>query len=626
MSVDIEIVDGRIAARIPWNGGRGRDLAKSVPGYKAQYNDNGQFQYWTYPLAMSTCRVFRQKAGDALRIGPLLSEWAWDQRRAEEEMEKLRAGGSADLPRVRAEAPALWEALQTRPFQITGAAFVTQGRSVCLGDAPRLGKTYQALAAIVETGVQSVLIASPKTAVRSVWYRKIQQLLGEEAYVAQGTRAQREAAIAKFQKADGRRFLLINLEMIRVRRIWTCPDGTSWRIHPGRKGGCQEGHKHATTFHSEYPELFDTVWDGVVLDESHHALASQYNKQSANITQIRMGAVRLPIRPDGLRLASSGTPFRSKLKKSWGTLNWLRPDVFTSFWQFAETHLGVTTGEWGQKVVGDELLNEEAFHAAIAPYYLARTKTEVAPYLPPVAYAGSPPAGKPDGPVGVYLPMEPEQAKAYRSIKEDAAAKLENGTLFVNGVLPELTRMRQFATAYGKLSPTGQFVPALPSNKLEWIMEYLREMVDAGPDGKVVIASQFTQVVKLFADAIRKEGYEVLTLTGETTDRQRLHVQDQFLTGRPRIIIINLLAGGEAIDLSSADELILIDEPWVDDARQQVENRVQNLAKRNQVTIHRLRSEGTVEESIAAMTDEQRRILTSATPKAKKLAKELIGA
>jgi SNF2 family DNA or RNA helicase len=219
--------------------------------------------------------------------------------------------------------------------------------------------------------------------------------------------------------------------------------------------------------------------------------------------------------------------------------------------------------------------------------------------------------------------MDEKQAKAYRSIQEDAAARVENGVIRVNGVLAELTRLRQFASAYGKLSQ-GKFVPALPSNKYEWVAEYVQEMFDSSDTTKVVIASQFTELVKLFASELRKK-HEVLTLTGETTAKQRLHVQDQFLHGSPRIIVINLFAGGEAIDLSSADDLILLDEPWTDDPRQQVENRIQNLAKRQQVTIHRLRSSGTIEETVAAMTDEQRELLMSARPKALALAKDVLG-
>jgi SNF2 family DNA or RNA helicase len=83
-----------------------------------------------------------------------------------------------------------------------------------------------------------------------------------------------------------------------------------------------------------------------------------------------------------------------------------------------------------------------------------------------------------------------------------------------------------------------------------------------------------------------------------------------------RVAVINMYAGGEAIDLSAADEMIIVDEPWETTVIQQVENRIQNLAKAQQLTIYRLRAEGTVEEDIAGMTDAQREALMRGEPRA----------
>jgi SWI/SNF-related matrix-associated actin-dependent regulator of chromatin subfamily A member 5 len=90
------------------------------------------------------------------------------------------------------------------------------------------------------------------------------------------------------------------------------------------------------------------------------------------------------------------------------------------------------------------------------------------------------------------------------------------------------------------------------------------------------------------------------------------------------VAIINVFAGGEAIDLSSAEEIVFLDEPWTSDAITQAENRIQNLAKRTQLTVYRLRSAGTVDEWIANLTAEQRELLMSARPEAKELVKKAI--
>jgi hypothetical protein len=629
--------DDRIKAEIPWGEG-GKDAAKRIPGARPQWDKSvepNKFLFWHYPLAMVTCRAFRSEFGNNLRIGPALAEWAWDARRTEEELEKLRAGGLAGLPIVRREAPTLWAALQTRPFQIAGARFIVEGKNVGLGDEPRLGKTYQALAAAVESEAESILIAAPKSAVRTVWARKIKELLGENAFVAQGEREDREEMIAAFhrQAGEGRRFLIINREMIRIRRTYQCPDGSptprggficaehgvpETAARPGLKNGCHADHKHKTAEHPEYPQLFLHPFDMIILDESHNILAASKNQISASIPQIRLGAMRLPVKPGSIKLAMSGTMFRSKNIKAWGTLNWLRPDVFSSFWRFAEEQFGVEQTGWqGARIIGTKLKSEEFFQDTLRPYYLARTKAEVAPQLKPIEYAGTPPAGHPDGPVGVYLDMDEAQRRAYKQMERVGLATLSDGSrIMANGVLAEITRLKQFATSHGKMDRSGSFLPSAPSCKLEWVLEFLEER-SAG-DGKVVIASQFTKLVDWFEKEIRAAKWEVVTITGNSTDRQREHAQDVFMHGTPRIAIINMFAGGEAIDLSAADEMIFLDEPWTTDTIQQAENRIQNLAKTQQLTVYRLRAAGTIEEDIAAMTDEQRASLAAGRPEALK--------
>jgi SNF2 family DNA or RNA helicase len=304
-----------------------------------------------------------------------------------------------------------------------------------------------------------------------------------------------------------------------------------------------------------------------------------------------------------MKLALSGTPFRSSLTKSWGVLNWLEPTHFSSFWKYADELFHVSGPDTGPRTIG-KLRSEEALQDVLRPYYLARTKADVAPWLPPVQREM------------VYLPMDNKQAQAYRSILDDAYAELEGGRLNANGILAELTRLRQFACAYGRLGPDREFQPALPSNKLEWILQFLEEMWEI-PERKVVMASGFTKLANLFAGAIMAAKYPTITLTGETSSRQREIAQDTFLEDpNVRVIVINLYAGGEAIDLSSADDLILVDEPWTDAPRQQVENRIQNLAKQQQVTVHYLRSENSIDQQMAEMNDEQRRALLAARPEA----------
>jgi Zierdtviridae DNA helicase len=595
----------RIMVRFPYSRGD-VDRVKAVAG--ARWNPSEKF--WSLPLSPETCHGLRSVYGDRLTITPVLGDWYRAERDRRADLEKMRAGQMADLPGVRERAPMLWEALQNRPFQITGAAFVASGRQVCLGDAPRLGKTYQALAAAVETGARRILIACPRTATRTVWMDKLNELTAIAPFVAQGSRAEREQAIAAFSATPlPTKALVINKEMIRVVRKYQCPDGTQNRCAPGRKGGCDMMHDHKNVYIPEWPELFAEPWDAIILDECHHSLASTKNKQSADISQIRMGAVRLPLVSGGLKLAMSGTPFRANLNKAWGVLNWLRPDAFPSFWRFAETYFDVSHDGYGQ-VVSKEPKDQQVFTDALRPYYLARSLAEVAPDLKPIEH------------VDVTLPMDEKQEKAYRQMARMATARLDDGTLSATGVLAELTRLRQLANAYGRFSASGSYVPALPSNKWDWIEQFLEERADV--PGKVVIATQFTQLANLFIDELRAKGHAVVVITGESSDAQREHAQIEFATGRTRIAVINMYAGGEAIDLSAADEMVMLDDPWTDDINQQVENRILNLSKKSNLAVFHLRSENTIESWVAGLTAEQRKLLFSSKPQALAMYKEAV--
>jgi SNF2 family DNA or RNA helicase len=627
----------RILAQIPFANGSGPKWARKVPGAKAKYDEGPpkRFIAWSYPLTMETCRTFRRVFGRNLEVLPALVRWAQEAIEIEQAMEGMRSGTTTvDLSRVREMAPQLYLAMDSRPYQIAGTSFLVTAGQALLGDQPGLGKTLQTLATLVQKNCRRILVLCPKSATYNVWVRETERWAPSiKPYRAQGDRKQRELVMTDFAatKIDfsrlgqmvPQRMLICNLEMMRAKRTWICRDETQaeWTKPPMRKGGCKMAHDHKVRVDYEYPFLFSQKWDAIVLDESHNALASTKNTMSKDITQIRLGAMHLRKRlaENGLALAMSGTPARSKLPRFWGTLNWLRPDVFTSFWNFAKAHFDVDEGDGYSLEVSADPSDPEAFDKALRPYYLARTKADVAKDLPPITYAGTPPTDNPDGLNGVWLDMDDRQAKAYREMVDMAQATIEGGTLSANGVLAEIMRRRQFACTYGSLDADGNFSPVGPSNKLEWILEFLQER--AGHEGKVVIASAFTKIVMMFAREIEAAGYQVLTLTGNTTDRGRQDLVRRFADpdDPARVCILNTYAGGEAITLDACcDDMIFTDLPWTSDQAEQVESRIHRVSRVHNVTVYRLMSRGTIDEWMAGTNDEQRQRMLSAKPKALK--------
>jgi SNF2 family DNA or RNA helicase len=593
---------------------------------------------WSAPLTIDTCRTLRKVFGADLRVKTSLAEWARQVLTREAALEAIRNGETQfDFERVPDLAPDLWKAIQNREYQPIGAAFMWEAQHSLLGDQPGLGKTLQTLATLLEDGAEKILVACPRTATRNVWQSETARWAPTiETYVAQGSREERQKVMNRFSfasKRGGQHMLIINTEMMRINPE-ICPDG------PVKKCGKEvlksrkpipvdelkpDEHQHLYDV-AEWPSLTDVAWDAIVIDEAHNSLASTSNTNSKNITQVRYGAMHLRrvLEADGLAIAMSGTPFRSKLAKSWGTLNWLNPVAFPSFWQFAETHFGVDEGEYSN-TVNHEPKDEVAFRQALAPYYLARRKEDVAKDLPPKLYMGDTPPDRPEGLKCVFMDMDPRQARAYEDMRKLAIASIQDGTITAVGNLAEMTRMRQFACSYGRMTEDDQMIPALPSNKIDWLIEFLLER--EGNDGKVVVASSFSRLIGLTAAAIEKElKTPVLTLTGATTDRGRTDLVRRFADPKDpaRVAIINSRAGGEAITLDAADDMVFLDVPWTSDEATQVEDRIHRVSRIHNVFIYRLMSLGTIDEKMAGMTDDKRRILQAAQPKSRNLILEAL--
>ena len=601
--------DGRrILARVPWDGGMGSVRAKRITGCAPLWDKSGEkdrFIGWTYPLDLVSCRMLREEFGDDLVLSNEIKEWAQGALQAEQFRESLRSAQRAALGRVPSEAPVLYKALEDRPFQTVGAAFGAEGRrSMLLADEPGLGKTLQALGALTEAGARRVLVFCRRSARRSVWEAEAYRWLGmlADVYVAEGVKGERSALIDQFNddcakdeayycEAAGRsmnaapmRILVCNVEMVRInRKVET------------------EEEEETVTLTAEYEALFDvTGWDAVIFDESHRALIGR-SVLSEKVTQTRRGAMYLPLRDHGMRLALSGTPARGREINFWGTFNWLRPDLFTSYWNFVQRIYGIEPGPG--IVIPDELTEEGKirFDDMAAVVMLRRTKAEVAKWMPPKVYAGSPLNPAEEGsPIGVWLDMSARQEQLYGEMLENGLAVLDDGTrLTANGVLAEITRLRQFSSAGGTMI-NSQYIPGLPSNKTEWVLDFLEER--AGTDGKVIIASQFTKLLEMLDGEIRAQGLATYVLTGNTPDDERAEMIRNFQNPRnrePWIFLVNSNAGGESITLDAADEMVFLDEARNPDVQKQMEDRIHRISRDHPCTYYYLRSRGTIEEAIA---------------------------
>lgn len=149
----------------------------------------------------------------------------------------------------------------------------------------------------------------------------------------------------------------------------------------------------------------------------------------------------------------------------------------------------------------------------------------------------------------------------------------------------------------------------LPSNKFDWILQFLvdRDLVGKEASGKtkVILASQFTKLLNLFSKELEKRDCPNYLLTGETKmqDRRKMVHEFQNNPDSAKVFFLNTYAGGTALTLDQADDVIIIDETFNPDDQLQVEDRAHRLSNtEHQVTVWYLRSLGTIEEYIGETT------------------------
>lgn len=589
--VRVELVGDRILLRAPFAHGKGPEEAKAVGG--GSWKD--ELKMWSFPLDMGVCRRMRRVYGERLEIGPALTMWARQQLHRETALPALAAANDAPLaPALEMLAPRLAVAL--RPYQRGGTAFIAEaardGEGVLLADEPRTGKTLQAIAGILSRGEKAMglhLVAAPRLSVHNVWEREILRWTERgtvEVFAASGSKAKREKVLAAAVASDAPiRFVVVNADMCRMRVL--C-------LEAGCDGPGKQTHnrKHKTRVEHDYPLLFEQEWSSLVLDESHKVLGSLRTNKG---TQAGTGLKNLRLAPHGTRLAVTGTPFGKggRVQGMFGTLHWLRPQVYTSFWRWADEHLEVEDGEYAKKVGGLKRgTSEEDLYRSLGTILLRRTRAEVMPWLAGKVYED------------VYVEMTSKQAAQYKEMEKNAAVD----GLVAAGVLAEMTRLKQFANTRhdikgGKGTPTGD------SGKIPALLERLEEHgIDAEWDGtgeKAIIFTQFEEFARLaVVPALEKvlgKG-RVATITGKVGDKQRDAWRDAFQQdGGPAVIVMTTQTGGVSITLDRASSVHMLDELWNPEDNTQAEDRAITTTETgdpSSIAVYYYRSEGTIEEYV----------------------------
>ncbi|QDF95961.1 helicase SNF [Azoarcus sp. DD4] len=288
------------------------------------------------------------------------------------------------------------------------------------------------------------------------------------------------------------------------------------------------------------------------------------------------------------RLGLTGTPLENHLGELWAQFDFLLPGFLGDQKHFVKT--------WRTPIEkhGDTV-RRDLLAARLKPFILRRRKEDVAKELPPKTVIVRS-VGLEGGQRDLY---ETVRAAMNGKIRDEIAAKGYARSQIV--ILDALLKLRQVCCDPRLLKTTAAAAKVKERAKLDLLMGMLPELIDEGR--RILVFSQFTQMLALIAAELDKAKIGWVALTGDTRDR-RIPVED-FQKGRAPVFLISLKAGGVGLNLTTADTVIHYDPWWNPAAENQATDRAHRIGQDKPVFVFKLICAGSIEERILALQEKK---------------------
>ena len=361
-----------------------------------------------------------------------------------------------------------------------------------------------------------------------------------------------------------------------------CPS-LKFHIHYGSQRELNESHFTENDLvlstygvvRNDLEQLSGFLWQYVILDESQ-AIKNPDARVTKAVKELR--AVN--------RIILSGTPIQNNTSDLFAQFNFLNPGLLGNR-EYFNREFAVPIDKLGSQQKTKDLKK------LIYPFTLRRTKEQVAKDLP-------------DKTVSVlWCTMEAEQRKLYNHYRDGyrnrLLKKIDEDGIAKSGmdVLEGLLRLRQICDHPALVDKREETIHS--SVKIE---ELIREVQENAGNHKLLVFSQFTQMLHLIREEFEKAGITYCYLDGKTSLPNRKEQVTRFQEDENiKAFLISLKAGGVGLNLTVADYVYLVDPWWNPAAEQQAIDRAHRIGQKRKVFAYKMICKDTVEEKILKLQE-----------------------
>ena len=170
--------------------------------------------------------------------------------------------------------------------------------------------------------------------------------------------------------------------------------------------------------------------------------------------------------------------------------------------------------------------------------------------------------------------------------------------------LPERAESRSPGASFGIGSASSSSDPC--RRKCAGWLQICLSFTSAGD--RALIFTQYRQMGHLLVQMIRQElDIEALFLHGGTPQAKREQLIERFQSNDPKcpIFVLSLKAGGVGLNLTAANHVFHFDRWWNPAVENQATDRAFRIGQHRTVNVHKMISEGTLEERIDQMIEQK---------------------
>ena len=317
----------------------------------------------------------------------------------------------------------------------------------------------------------------------------------------------------------------------------------------------------------------------LVLDESQYFTNIRTKRTKAAIALAR----QVPY-----KVAMSGTPLTNRPSELWPTLHMLRPDLFPSFFSYAQTYCKPKRAPWGWEYKGAE--NIPQLHALLKRSLMVRRlKSEVEDQL-----------GGLGGKVRSVLPMELSSRAEYNKAAGDTLAWVRENygasRAKAAGKAMAVTRIGYLLRLVAKLKA---------KSVVQWANQWLEEY----PEEKLVLFGIHKPMLRYLCKHVRAKH---VLVDGSVTGRKRKAAVDQFVLDKPtRLFVGNMRAAGTGVDglQRVCNTLAFAETWWRPGDHTQAEDRIYRMGQERAAWVNYLVAPDTIEADLCQLIQTKQEII-----------------